>query len=81
MPHAWAADLATTGLVLLLIDSLVPLTDHAARVALTGWWPWAVTVAGFLILRLAVAGIYAVMGLVVRRCLPPSARATAPRTP
>ena len=71
MPHAWAADLATTGLVLLLLDSLVPLTEHAARVALSGWWPWAVTVAGFLALRLVVAGIYAVMGRVVERLLPP----------
>ncbi|HWH07945.1 MAG TPA: hypothetical protein VNX21_02025 [Candidatus Thermoplasmatota archaeon] len=72
MPHAWAADLATTGLVLLLIDSLVPLTDHAARITLGGWWPWAVTVAGFLVLRLAVAGLYAVMGFLVGRMLPPS---------
>ena len=71
MAHAWAADLATTGLVLLLLDSLLPITDHAARVALDGWWPWVITVAGFLALRLVVAGIYAVMGFAVKRVLFP----------
>ena len=79
MPHAWAADLATTGLVLLLLDSLVPLTDHAASLALAGWWPWAVTVAGFLALRLVVAGIYAAMGLVVERFLSPAGGGSASR--
>ena len=70
MTHAWAADLATTGLVLLLLDTLVPITDQMARVALGGAWPWAITVAGFLVLRLFVAGLYSVLGVAVERLLP-----------
>ena len=69
MAHAWTADVAATGLVLLLLDSLLPVTDHVARLALDGWWPWAIAVAGFLLLRLFVAGIYSVVSFTVRRLL------------
>lgn len=77
MSHPWAADLVTTSLVLLLVDSLVPVTEHAARLAAGGAWPWLVTVLGFLALRLVVAGLYAVLRRVVERLFPRSPPAKA----
>lgn len=69
-----ATDLATTALVLVVVDALFPFTDDLARLALDGAWPWIVAVAGFALLRGAVAVLYLATNAVVRTALPAEGR-------
>ena len=71
-------DLATTALVLVAVDAVWPVTDALARVALEGAWPWVVAVAGFAVLRGAVAALYWGLGALVRAALVPKGNAGAP---
>lgn len=75
----WAVDAIAMILVALLVDTVVPWSDALARIALDGAWPWVVAVAGFLLLRVVLAGIYgAARGLLRALWTPQSSSPSRP---